>query len=481
MHTIIADPITRISGLFRIEVFIEDNKIVDVNCTGNMTKSFQRILKGRSPLDILHLKAQICGDCSTAHTFTASLAVENALNIKVDRNSEIVRNFLHGCEFLQNHIRHFYIFTLPDYVKESRLNAEYNKELKDCRLPCYINERMANHYTEGLKYSSLAHQILALIGGKPSYNNGIYAGGATVNLNTSQFIWVKAMLDKITKFVESIMFEDVNYISQYYSNYFQNGVTGLNFLSYGVFDEYIGTSSYYLSPLVMIDGVIKEFDEEEISEKAYYPRFDGVSSGDLEKYERYSFTPREIVCDKASKIENRERKEDGTFIIVPRYNEEVMEVGPLARMILSRSYKRGNSTMDRIIARVLECSKICSIMQQLLNMMEFTSSGERQHEIPDRAYGRALKDTSRGALAHFIAVENRKISGYDIIIPSMWNLGSRDISGRKGVLEKALIGTYIEDEQNPIEIGRIIKSFDPSVSIATHITTRQNEFEYKII
>lgn len=63
----------------------------------------------------------------------------------------------------------------------------------------------------------------------------------------------------------------------------------------------------------------------------------------------------------------------------------------------------------------------------------------------------------------------RSISFYQIITPSAWNLSTRSNSDVKGTAEQALIGTPIRDINNPIEIGRIIRSFDPCISCATHV------------
>jgi hydrogenase large subunit len=80
-----------------------------------------------------------------------------------------------------------------------------------------------------------------------------------------------------------------------------------------------------------------------------------------------------------------------------------------------------------------------------------------------------LIDTTRGALGHWIRIENRAISFYQIITPSGWNLSTRSSKGLKGTAEQALIGTAVQNEKNPVELGRIIRSFDPCISCATHV------------
>jgi hydrogenase large subunit len=146
-----------------------------------------------------------------------------------------------------------------------------------------------------------------------------------------------------------------------------------------------------------------------------------------------------------------------------------MEVGPLARMILSGNYENKISMMDRTIARVLEAKKIIETIEGLLERVSFEEVGQKVYDIPVSARGSGLIDTTRGALGHWISIENKKISHYNIITPSAWNCLPTDSKGIRGVIEQALIGTEIQNPNHPVEIGRIIRSFDPCISCATHV------------
>jgi hydrogenase large subunit len=99
-------------------------------------------------------------------------------------------------------------------------------------------------------------------------------------------------------------------------------------------------------------------------------------------------------------------------------------------------------------------------------------SVQKKYTVPETAEGAGLTDTTRGALGHWMKIDNRVISFYQIITPSVWNLSTRSGSSLKGTAEQALLGTYIQDENNPVELGRIIRSFDPCISCATHAYSR---------
>jgi hydrogenase large subunit len=159
-----------------------------------------------------------------------------------------------------------------------------------------------------------------------------------------------------------------------------------------------------------------------------------------------------------------------------------MEVGPLARLWISGKYTNGISTLDRVTARVIEAKIVADIVEDLLGKVKLIPAVQNSWEIPMTSKGVGLRDTTRGALAHWITIEDKKIKNYNIITPSGWNISPEDSNGNKGVIEKALIGTYIEDVKNPSELGRIVRSFDPCVSCATHIISdKSDDFVIRLV
>lgn len=444
--TITIDPLTRISGFLELTAEVENNRVINAKTSGLLFRGFEKMLKGRSPQDAIYFTERICGICSTAHSLAATLALEDALKIKPDINSIYLRDIIHGFEFLQNHIRHFYLFTIPSYVKIPQISTIYSTDYKDYRLPSKLNKKLTEDYLLGIEYSRLAHEGLSIIGGKAPHNHGIFIGGVTVNIDSYKIAKVKSILVNIKDFVTNKMLEDMYIISQYYSDYFKKGMSYPNFLSYGVFDNYDHRELTYVKPSLSINGIVYPFDKNKISENIYNSWYTKDTNVDLSKKEGY------------------------TFVKTPKYDGFRMEVGPLSRQLLSGEYKGGNSCMDRNIARVLETKKICEILLKLADKVDVNKNTKIKFEILDEATGAGLTDTTRGALAHFIEIKNKLINNYNIITPSGWNLSPTDEDGFHGIAEKSLIGTYIYNTDEPIELGRITRSFDPCVSCATHLT-----------
>ena len=452
-NKIIINPLTRISGFLEIEVEVEQNKIINAKSSGLLFRGFEKMLRGRPPLDAIYFTERICGICSTAHSIASTLALEDALVIHPNENGKMIREFMHGCEFIQNHLRHFYQYTIPDFVKGARMDLSFIEPHNDYRLPEKLDNELSDHYVESLRYSRLAHEMLV--------------GGVTVNMESAKWIKIKSILSEIKKFVENLLIPDVFTIAEYYPDYFTNGIGYKNLMSYGLFDSYTDRA-FYVAPGVIINGEYSAFDSNKITENIHSAWYESIS--DVES------------TTEPTVNENIHKENAYTWIKAPRYEGYAMEVGPLARMWLSGNYNRGISTMDRTIARVLEVKKIIEILEVFVEKITLLPSKLETYEFTQNAYGKGLVDTTRGALGHWIYVQNQVIQNYDIITPSSWNLSPEDFKGLKGVVENALMGTVIQDIKNPVEIGRIVRSYDPCVSCATHVfSDKYSSIEIRVV
>ncbi|MBV7271368.1 nickel-dependent hydrogenase large subunit [Clostridium sp. PL3] len=456
------DPVTRISGFLEIKVEVEQNTIVNAESSGLLYRGFEKMLKGRAPLDATYFTERICGICSTSHAMASSLALEDVLKLEVAINDSYIRDLIHGFEFLHNHMRQFYYFTVPSFVKMPDIKPLSPQGYDDFRIPEALSKKVIEDYIENVKYSRLAQEGLAVLAGKAPHGHGIFAGGVTVNIDSYKLVEIKSIISELKKFINNSMISDMDIIARYYPDYFQKGISYPNFMSYGIFDRYSDPEISYVGPSVMIAGKKYTLDPNKITESIKHAWY--VSNEDVE-------IPGE------GNAEEVDIKKAGayTFIKAPRYGGMPMEVGPLARLMLVGEYTRGNSCMDRNVARVMETKKIVQIMENLTERIQLKRNNQKVYNIPDKALGIGLIDTIRGALGHWLQIENKVIKYYDIITPTMWNLSPKDNKGLHGALEKALIDSKINDINQPVEIGRIARSFDPCVSCATHIAGNNQE------
>jgi hydrogenase large subunit len=189
----------------------------------------------------------------------------------------------------------------------------------------------------------------------------------------------------------------------------------------------------------------------------------------------------------------------------PRWRGKAVEVGPLARMLMLVA--TGNeqakelvgrtlatldlpqaalfSTLGRTAARTLETKIFADAMQgwyeQLVANIKAGDTRTFNERLwdpatwPRQAQGAGFMEAPRGALGHWIVIENGLIANYQAVVPSTWNAGPRDASGQAGPYEAALVGHVLHDANQPLEILRTIHSFDPCIACAVHVAGPDGE------
>ena len=126
------------------------------------------------------------------------------------------------------------------------------------------------------------------------------------------------------------------------------------------------------------------------------------------------------------------------------------------------------SVLGRHAARGLEAVWIAREAQKWLEEIELDAPATVDFEIPKCGKGYGLTEAPRGALGHWLSIDDYKISNYQCVVPTTWNCSPRDGQGRPGPVESAIEGTIIKNPAQPIEIGRIVRSFDPCIGCAVH-------------
>jgi hydrogenase large subunit len=169
----------------------------------------------------------------------------------------------------------------------------------------------------------------------------------------------------------------------------------------------------------------------------------------------------------------------------------VVEVGPLANILVN--YAGGNaqvkamvdgalsalgasadalhSVLGRHAARAIQAKLIADQMGQWLLALKPGEPCCAEWTIPAESTGAGFVDAPRGAVAHFIRVKDHKIDNYQLVVPTTWNASPQDDKDRPGPMEQALLGTHVRDPENPFEVVRIVRSFDPCLACAVHLVS----------
>jgi hydrogenase large subunit len=132
------------------------------------------------------------------------------------------------------------------------------------------------------------------------------------------------------------------------------------------------------------------------------------------------------------------------------------------------------STMGRHLARAIRAAMLADLAQQhWQTLVNNIASGDLAVHNPPKfpeseITGVGIHEAPRGALSHWVVIENGVIRNYQAVVPSTWNASPRDANGALGPYESALIGTPIADGEKPLEVLRTIHSFDPCMACACH-------------
>jgi hydrogenase large subunit len=173
-----------------------------------------------------------------------------------------------------------------------------------------------------------------------------------------------------------------------------------------------------------------------------------------------------------------------TWNKAPRLAGQVMETGALARqmvagqpLIRAAVLQGGGNVLTRVLARLVEIARMVPLMEQWLMALQPHAPFHQVHTLPDQAQGTGLVEAARGALGHWLRVEDGRISHYQIIAPTSWNFSPRDADGTPGALEAALIGATMDAQargdgdatsRQSVAVQHIVRSFDPCMVCTVH-------------
>ena len=453
------DPVTRLEGHLKIEVTIDTvngvQQVTNAKATGTMFRGFENILVGRHPWDAQHITQRVCGVCPVSHGLAAVLAQDAMAGVTVPANGRLVRNLVLGANYIQSHILHFYHLAALDFVEGPNMPPWQPSWKTDKRLNAATTTAVVNNYVKALAMRRQAHELGAIFGGKLPHLATFIQGGATTNITTANIAQAKAYLATLIPFIQNTYIPDVNTLFSVYSDYAKIGVGTKNLLSYGVFDQATAGTKLLARGFVTNGATaIQTLDTTKITEAVTYSWYADTTN---------NLSPAAGVTTPQNPKGNAY-----SWLKAPRLSNLPMEAGPLARMWVNGDYRTGISVADRHKARAAEALKVATAMQTWLGQLTVGTSEVKSNPVANGT-GIGLTEAPRGAIGHWVQVASGKISRYQIITPTCWNASPRDGAGVLGPIEKALIGTPVTNVAEPIEVVRVIHSFDPCLSCAVHV------------
>ena len=387
---VVVDPISRIEGHLRIEAQAENGRIANAWATSTQFRGIETIMEGRDPRDAWAFTQRICGVCTVVHAVASCRAVEDALDIRIPANANLIRNLVHGMQFVQDHVIHFYHLHALDWVdvvaalradpaESARIaaslspwpnnSATWFREVQErvrtfvnsgqlgifangywghpaYKLPPAVNLIAVAHYLEALDWQRDVIRLHTVFGGKNPHPNFLVGGMAsTINLsnvatiNAERLTDVHDMIVRARRFVEQVYWPDLAAIAGYYKDWAAIGGGTGNYLTVGEFpdaDVRDIDSLYFPRGIILGKDLsrVHPYDHTKVQEfinRSWYEYSAGREAGlhpyNGESKPKYDGPP--------TPWQYLQDSEQYTWMKAPRYEGQPMEVGPLARMLVA--------------------------------------------------------------------------------------------------------------------------------------------------
>lgn len=479
--------ITRPGNHLSLTVKDKGEQVIGGEAAVTSARAFELIAAGKDPLDLPFIASRICGNHSASLAICGAMAVESAYGLEIPDNARILRNILMGLDFIQSHIRTFFLNILPDYVDlsavagysgkdpllidlkkqlENLLSADDADPLASQKGEHKITDGttvlvLMKHYVEAFEILSDVGRAMALIGGRSPMPASVIAGGVTTDVTKDLINKLVFSTRKLIKWINNSFLADILAIAPSLMPFGRMGLSR-NFISFGGMPiDRLGEEKFFDKGII-VDGdltTILNMERDQIKEsvekswylwegKSRHPS-DGKTRFDVSKPDAYSFTK------------------------TLTYRDRMMESGPLARMLirqdptlikLSKDMKIQPSVLTRIAAYAIETKLLADSLPDWIIELQPGEPTMKLKSTPPFAEGIALLETPDGATGLWIRIEQALISHMQFISGSTWNLSP---SGKKesGPVENAIVGLDPADDLN---ILRVVRSFSPCTACSAH-------------
>jgi hydrogenase large subunit len=381
------------------------------------------------------------------------------------------------------------------------------------KLPPEVNLLAVAHYLEALDWQSHVTKIHTIFGGKNPHPNFVVGGvpmpidlNSDTALNAERLSIIGDSIDAITTFVDQVYLPDLLAIAPSYLEYAGVGEGLGNFLTWGEFPglDPKDTSAFLVPRALIMGRDLTSLTEPDPRDMEAMKEFVTHSWYRYEAGDQAGLHPWEgetVFNETGPTPPFKELDVEGkyTWLKAPRWNGTPVEVGPLARVLAM--YAAGHeqtkelvdsvlatlgapieavfSTLGRTAARAIETKVFADHLKALFEELKATiAAGDTRtfnderwepRSWPKSAKGFGFMEAPRGALGHWVVIEDGKIDNYQLVVPTTWNASPRDAQGNPGAYEASLVGTTLAVADQPLEILRTIHSFDPCMACAIHM------------
>jgi len=473
MKKIMIEPITRLEGHGKIDIFLDDDgNVANAYLQVPELRGFEKFCEGRPVEELPRITPRICGVCPSAHHMASTKATDAVYHVDPPSAAKKLRELYYSAHMIHSHIAHFYALAAPDFVLGPTSDPAQRNILG---LVAKVGLEIGG---EVIKHRAYAQDIQAVIGGKATHSVCGLPGGMSNAITEEER---KDFEEKAKSEVEfgklSLkLFNDLVLANKEYLELITGDIYTMKSYYMGLVDENNKVNFY--------DGDIRVVDEEG-QEFAKFKAADYLNHI-AEHTEPWSYLKFPFL-KKVGWKGLVEGKDSGIYRAAPlaRLNAADGMATPLAQAEYERMYqtlggKPVHATLAFHWARLIENLYAAERLLELCQDKEITSPNVRTIPTATPDEGVGVIEAPRGTLYHHYKTdENGIVEKVNLIVATVQNNPAMNMSIKKAAQGLIKAGEVVsEGLLNMVEMA--FRAYDPCIACATHSLPGQMPLEITI-
>ena len=472
MKKITIDPITRLEGHGKIEIFLNDKgDVFNAYLQIPELRGFEKFCEGRPVEEMPRITPRICGVCPGAHHLASAKATDAVYHVDPPSAAKKLRELFYCAHMIHSHIAHFYALAAPDFVMGPTSDPAQRNILG------VVAKVGLGVGGEVIKHRAYAQAIQAVIGGKATHPVCGLPGGMSKSITEEERKDFEAKARSCVEFARFSLklFNDVVLANKEYLNLVTSDIYNMKSYYMGLVDANNKVNFY--------DGDIRVVDPEGKEVAKFKPA--NYLEYIAEHTEPWSYLKFPFLKNVGWKgfVEGRD---SGIYRVAPlaRLNVADGMATPLAqaeyeRMFSTLGGKPVHATMAFHWARLVELLYAAERLLELCQDDEITSPNVRTIPTAIPTEGVGVVEAPRGTLIHHYKTDEKGIiQKVNLIVATGQNNPAMNISVKKAAQGLIKNGVISEGLLNMVEMA--FRAYDPCMACATHCLPGQIPFEIVI-
>ena len=479
MHKISIDPITRLEGHGRIDIFLdEEGNVANAYLVIPELRGFEKFAEGRPVEEMPRITPRICGVCPEAHHIASAKAADAVYHVEVPPAGKKLRELLYSAFFFADHMVHFYILAAPDFVVGPDAPPSERNILG------LIHKVGADIGKRVIESRGKAMDIIGLLGGKTIHPVGALPGGVSKAIDEEERAGIEATGHELVEFAQFTLqlFRDVVLGNPTYLDMILSDTYTTPMYYMGLVDENNKVNFY--------DGRVRVVDPEGNEFVKYGPEeYLDVVAEHVEPWTYLKFPYLKGVGWKGFVT----GMDSGVYQATPlsRLNAADGMATPQAQAAYEEFYATlgGQANRARPVvhgtlathwARLIELLYAAERLVELATDPEITDPHVRNIPTATPTEGIGIVEAPRGTLTHhFVTDERGIVQKCNLIVGTTNNYAHISISIKKAAEAFIRKGQVLREGMlNRVEMA--FRAYDPCFGCATHTLAGQMPLEVRV-